>query len=111
MMQKSELVERAIEILAEYGWVQDSYRRVDQNRGGFCLMGAGIAALKGVWPHSECEYVSLTVLEELQVALAVSPNEPSPSVITNFNDHVLQSKEEAIQHLMTTAKYWRDKGQ
>ena len=113
-MKNSEIAEGAIEVLEKKGWLQGDYHLPG---AGYCLMGAGLKVLgfstmgnqlvgKDMAGFSE----ALTRLENAFITTAVDLSGASFD-ITYLNDTVLKTKDEAIEFLTNTTKYWRDRGE
>lgn len=110
-MKNSEIAEGTAEVIRERGWTQGTYQR----ETGLCLIGAARVAMKN-WNG---------IKSDLEAGKAILPGIPNkyrqpytvclldypPAVVTEYNDKVLTTKEQAIDTLMDAAKYWRDKGE
>lgn len=106
-MKNSEVAERAIEIIEEFGWTQ---RTFGNKEVGFCLLGAGFAAIKFPW-GTGTKAITYSDAEQALASRAVNPEVLTHGSVLYLNDAVLNTKEEAIQHLTESAKYWRDRGE
>lgn len=123
--KRSELMERAAEILDECGWTKNM---LGSREEGLCLLGAAYEAMRdfgfpvehkvapvtfdfdsveGVWfaePNAD-DHPAIFASECIHV---VVPNGVS---VPAWNDHILVNKEQAIDTLMKAAKHWRDQGE
>lgn len=111
MMKNSEIAEAAAEYMEEHGWTRGVYRRLD---GRVCLLGA----LRQVHPPISlyCENIFSDPDNVIAEILGpVLPDSCSPSQlgerVFHLNDHMLNSKDQALTVLTNAAKYWRDKGE
>lgn len=105
-MNRSELVEGAIEVIEKYGWHQGG---LGDTEHGFCLTGAGIATISGQHWSSWTRIPTILTAESVFVESSLSPFCRDRNIPVT-NDYHLTTKEEAIDLLTKTAKYWRDKG-
>lgn len=116
-MKNSEICEKAIEILEERGWVQGS---ILTGTGSTCLVGAGVMAQAGditrnrytnMWPYELNHKTAQIIDTAVEFDVPYQEGGLPEYKIFYLNDHVIETQEEAIDVLMTAAKYWRDRGE
>jgi hypothetical protein len=126
-MKKSEVCERAAEIIDEHGWCRYSFHHY----GTHCLMGSLFAAMDRKTSASG-EAIQDFILFEHELGELLYPVMPprsgmticangrvevikmsasSPADIFHYNDNVLKDGRGAVDILIRGAKYWRDRGE
>lgn len=111
-MKNSEIAEGAIEVLETKGWVRGRFHSPGK---GFCLVGAGLSAMGvsnyelDIWANWPLDLMNTADLEA-KVSTVFSPKLRGKHPIA-FNDQLATSKEDVLDLLTETAKFWRDKGE
>lgn len=105
-MKCSEVAEGALGLIERYGWTRHTFGNTDQ---GFCLMGAAFATIRRTVWTSATYPPPLLVGDAMLISTTLSPY--CKGIISYVNDYELKSKEEVIDLLTKTAKFWRDQGE
>lgn len=99
-MKNSEILEGAVEVIETHGWTQGTAGNVNE---GFCLSGAMVHGIRSKG-ESAARLIPTALLGPIM------PPRYRHS-ISLYNDGYLKNRQEAVDILMTGAKYWRDRGE